>query len=304
MKKLLFISSFVLSSQSFAGVAPIWIVPNDYTEYDSSQGASFYKSDSMSWTQEQHSFNTIYIDLSKAMINFGKPEKTGNIRCYKNDAWHIVPEDQNSDCKDDSHILYKRKTLQDFKLNNAFALLNGQFFMDAMENETPLSYPVRSNNITYQDYSDRTTGVYSLFQKNGMYYVTPTYYKNMNNSWSDIFVAWHRDNKTSWKDGLNDNYTHIGVIPKIPNCNPEQGTCELKALVIQLTVRETKASAEDELKRWGVKPSGILRLDGGGSTQFNVNGDIYAGDENRKLPHVIRIHDRSCIPNTSNTCEL
>lgn len=289
MKKLLFISSLALSSQSFAGVAPPWIVPSDYTEYSSSQGASFYKSNSMSWTEEQHSFNTIYVDLSKARLDFGTPEKTGNIRCYRDGSWHIVPESQDGNCIDDTHILYKTKALSGFPLDGAFAVFNGQFFNAEMPNETPLSYPLYSNGINYQNYSDRTTGVYSLIPSNGKYYVSPGYTKG---NWNDLFVAWHRDNRTSWKDGWNDNYTHIGVIPKSSNCNPEQQTCELKALVIQLTVRESISSAEDELERWGVKPSGILRLDGGGSTQFNVNGDSYAGDENRKLPHMIRVLDQ------------
>jgi hypothetical protein len=275
MKRISFlIASMTLSFTSLATPSGISI-PSGYKIKESNNGAVLM-------INPNTNYNLIYVDLDKAKLELGNIEKS----VKQTNQWHTEY------IKKDQDTFYN-----EFTTNKTFGFINGQFFNADKWYRSAISFALKANGKVYQDKNDKDGSreriVYSLLQKSGKYYLKFGYNTNDLNNYSDLFVAWHRYEKSSINDGTSvDNRTYMGTIPKNSNCNAEVATCELKAILFLVAKSKTISQSINELNKFGVKYGNMARLDGGGSSQYKTDNNSFFDWEGRNMPHMIEILDK------------
>lgn len=286
MKRLSILASLFLTSQVQAGVLPSWQIPSGYSELETSNGATLYRSDNAR-------FDVVYVNLAKADLIFDNVEYSGS----NNQKGHKMYNRMSQD------VFWNTFSTQGL----TFAMINGQFFSNdnSSQYKTLISYPLQGNYNTIQSHIDDNKDIKTLFKKNGSYHLKSTYDSNDLQYTSDYFVGWNHLKNANMN--IRDNYTHIGTIPVDSNCQSEINTCKIKGLVFIITKKHYSLSGPVELKqKWNIDYDNIIRLDSGGSTQYktkeNEFWELYPNESHkRSLPHMLEVRDKyTCVPGNSN----
>lgn len=272
MKKTIFAISILFSQSTLAGVLPIWEVPSNYSELETSNGATLYISDN-------NDYHAIYVDLSKAKLRFDRIIDTGNTN-----QW--------------GHKLFQKYDQTDFwnmyHSNKTFGFVNGQFFDPTLWKSTSsISFPVKGNNVLFQSNNTESRSLNTILHSGGTYAYKNGYDTSDLNNVSDAFTGWNYSVKKGDDDLSEDQYTHLGVIPN-GSCNPGTQTCTLKAVVFLISENKYMSTAVGELNSsWNISNEFITRLDSGGSSQYITLNNDYAESSNpRNMPHMIEILDK------------